>query len=64
MNWIEGLIETLLLSVAGTFLPSLAASLVGPVRRAREHCRCTAPTPGRGRPAVFDVRTSLRRHHG
>ena len=48
MNWIDELSETLLLSIAGTLLLSLVASLVGPAWRAREHCRCTAPTPADG----------------
>ena len=66
VNGMDGLIETLLLSVAGTLLLSLVASLVGPVWRAREHCRCTAPTPAADGPRCstcglpFDVTTGDR----
>lgn len=63
MDWIDGLIETLLLPIAGALLMSLVASLVGPIWRARKHCRCEAPAPAADGPRCstcgrsFDVTT-------
>ena len=50
MDWIDGLIEALLLPIAGTLLLSLAASVARPILRARQYCRCEAPVPAADSP--------------